>query len=149
MESLTVFTNNGIVVEFFESRKVNLTVKWISATVTEVLDAAKGAISKGSKLYSSPQSGIKTARKLTLPFGGQPSKPKIASINPYLSLLVGPPGKTMDFESARIIDDALKVHKKSGILRFANYDDDEIFELQTADLETLLATVEYAMHLEF
>ena len=148
MESLTVFTNNGIVVEFFETKKVNLTVKWISATVTEVLDAAKNAISKGSRLYSSPLAGIKTAPKLSLPFNERPSKPKITSVNPYLSLLVGPPGNTMDFESARTIDDALKIHKKSGILRFVTYDDDENFEFQTADLETLLATVQYAMHLE-
>ena len=146
MESLIVFTNNGIVVEFFETKKSNLTVKWISATVTEVLSAAKSAISKGSRLYSSPLSGVKTAPKLALPFEKQPSKPRITSVNPYLSLLVGPPGKTMDFESARSIDDALKVYKKSGTMRFVTYDDDEIFEFQTADLETLLATFQYAMH---
>ena len=147
MENMIVFTNNGIVVEFFESKNMDLTVKWISATVIEVLVAAKAAVSKGSRLYSSPVSGIKTAPKLTLPFGEKPSKPKISSVNPYLSLLVGPPGKTMDFESARAIDDALKIHKKSGTLRFVTYDDDEIFEFQTADLETLLATVQYALHL--
>ena len=148
MRNLTVFTNNGIVVEFFETKKANLTVKWISATVTEVLDAAKSAISKGCKLYSSPLSNVRTAPKLTLPFGKQPSKPKISSVNPYLSLLVGPPGLTMDFESARTIDDALKVHKKSGTLRFVTYDDDDIVVYQTADLETLLATLQYAMHLK-
>ena len=148
MENLIVFTNNGIVVEFFETKKSNLTVKWISATVTEVLDAAKSAIGKGSRLYSSPLSGIKRAPKLALPFEKQPSNPKISSVNPYLSLLVGPPGKTMDFESARLVEDALKVYKKSGTLRFVTYDDDDIFEFQTADLETLLATLQYAMHLE-
>ena len=148
MESLIVFTNNGIVVEFFETKKTNLTVKWISATVTEVLSAAKSAISKGSKLYSSPLSGLKTAPELALPFGKKPNKPRISSLNPYLSLLVGPPGKTMDFESARTIDDAFNVYKKSGTLRFVTYDDDAIFEFQTADLEVLLATIQYAMHLE-
>lgn len=148
MENLIVFTNNGIVVEFFESKRMNLKVKWISATVTEVLGAAKGAISKGSRLYSSPLSGVKTSTKLALPFGKQPIKPGISSVNPYLSLLVGGPGKTMDFASARTIDEALKVHKKSGTLRFVTYDDDEIFEFQTADLETLLATIQYAMHLK-
>ena len=148
MESLIVFTNNGIVVEFFETKKTNLTVKWISATVTEVIGAAKSAISKGSRLYSSPLSGVAPPSKLALPFGKKPSRPRISSVNPYLSLLVGPPGKTMDFESARAIDDALKVYKKSGTLRFVTYDDDDIIEFQTADLERLLATVQYAMHVE-
>ena len=149
MESLIVFTNNGIVVEFFESKKSNLTVKWISATVTEVLDAAKNAISKGSRLYSSPLSGVKVAQKLTLPFEKKPSNPGDSSVNPYLSLLVGPSSKTMDFESARLIDDALKAFKKSGTLRFVTYDDEDNFELQTADLETLLATIQYAKHMEY
>ena len=148
MKGLIVFTNNGIVVEFFETKKSNVTVKWVSATVTEVLSAAKRAISKGSKLYSSPLSGVKTSPKLALSFGKQPSKPGISTVNPYLSLLVGTPGMTMDFESARSIDEALKVYKKSGTLRFVTYDDDVIFEYQTADLETLLATIQYAMHLE-
>ena len=147
MKNLIVFTNNGIVVEFFEQRKTNLTVKWISATVTEVLDAAKSAVSKGSRLYSSPLARLKVTPKLELNFEQKQSKPTVSSVNPYLSLLVGPPGKTMDFESARTIDDALKVYKKSGTLRFIPYDDDDIIELQTADLETLLATVQYAMHL--
>ena len=149
MKNLTVFTNNGIVVEFFETKKANLTVKWISATVTEVLDAAKRAISKGSKLYSSPLAGVKTAPKLTLPFEKQPGNRKISSINPYLSLLVGPPGQAMDFGSARAIDEAMKIHKKSGILRFTNYDDEVNVEFQTADLETLLATIQYAMHVRY
>ena len=148
MKNMVVFTNNGIVVEFFETKKSKLTVKWISATVTEVLHAAKNAISKGSRLYSSPLSGIKVSQKLTLPFEKQPGNPRISKVNPYLSLLVGPPGKTMDFESARLIDDALKVFKKSGTLRFVMYDDEENFELQTTDLETLLATIQYAAHLE-
>ena len=148
MENLIVFTNNGIVVEFFETKKKNFTVKWISATVTEVLSAARRAISKGSKLYSSPLSGVKTTPNLTLHFGKKPSKPKVALVNPYLSLLVGPPGVAVDFESARTIDEAMRVYKKSGTLRFMSYDDDDIIEFQTADLETLLATVEYAMHLD-
>ena len=148
MRSLFVYTNNGIVVEFFEQNETSLTIKWISATVTEVLDAAKSAVSKGSRLYSSPLTGIKTTPKLALPFGNDQVKSNVTSVNPYLSLLVGAPGKTMDFESARTIDDALKVYKKSGTLRFITYDDDDILKLQTADLETLLATVQYAMHFE-
>ena len=148
MKYLTVFTNNGIVVEYFEQKKASLTVKWIPSSITGVLDAAKSAVSKGCKLYSSPLSGVKTAPKLALPFEKKPSKQKISSINPYLSLLVGPPGTTMDFESALTIDDALKIFKKSGTLRFTNYDEDVNVEFQTADLETLLATVQYAMHLK-
>ena len=147
MGNLTVFTNNGIVVEYFETSTADLTIKWISATISEVLGAAKNAVSKGAKLYSSPLTGVKSTSKLMLNFGKHSSKSRISSVNPYLSLLVGPPGKTMDFESARLIDDAQKVYKKSGMLRFVTYDDDEILKFQTADLETLLATVQYASHL--
>ena len=145
MGSLVVYTNNGIVVEFFETKDAGVNVKWISAPVTEVLIAAKSAISKGSVLYSSPLAGVKTKPKL--PFGQKPTGIAISSVNPYLSLLVSPPGKTMDFESARTIDNAIKVHKKSGKLRFISYDEDEIFEFQTTDLETLLATIQYVSHL--
>ena len=148
MNGLIVFTNNGIVVEFFETRRSNITLKWISATVTEVLGAAKSAIVKGSRLYSSPLAGVKVSTRSAMPFDKQPSERKVSQVNPYLSLLVGPPGRSMDFESARLIDDALKVYKKSGALRFTNYDDDVISEFQTVDLETLLATIQYAMHLE-
>ena len=146
MKGLTVFTNNGMVIEYLEQKDRGPAIKWITATVTEVLEAARAAVGKGSVLLSSPPSS-RFSSSFVIPFGNKPDRGGVSAENPYLSLLVGPPGQAMDFESARKIEEALKLHKRDGALRFLAYSDEEIFKFQTEDLETFLATLLYAGHL--
>ena len=148
MEDLIIFTNNGIVVEFFEQQPHSLDVKWISAPASEVLVAAKGAVSKGRKLLSSPVAGVKTKMQLSFPQhgGGKQSKQVVDSINPYLSMLLSGTGKYMDFESARSIDEAMQLYKRATKLRFRKHSEDELQDFQAKDLETLLATIQYVSH---
>ena len=150
MEGLTIYTNNGIVVEYFEQIDQKPMVKWVSATVIEVIGAAKSAVGKGSVLFSSLMDAkLSPEFSRPAPVGGQPKIAGKAVMNPYLSLLLGPPGQVMDFESARKLEDALKVYKRKGSQLYLVHSDEDIFKFQTGDLETLLATLQYVGHLEY
>ena len=147
MDKLTVFTNNGVVVEFFTQKDIQVDIKWIAAPAIEVLAAAKHAARLGSVILSNPMVGLQTA----LPFFGSSGfdkslsagskAPRIKAINPYLSVLASPPEEMVDFISVKNIDDALALYKKNARLRFIAHNDDAIRKFQTDDIETLLNTL--------
>ncbi|MDR0272132.1 MAG: hypothetical protein LBI27_02290 [Clostridiales bacterium] len=148
MGKYTVYTNNSIVAEFFEQKNFAIEVKWISAPAIEVLSAAKTAAHLGAVILSNPMSGVKTSTPLFGPSGFERTpalsgggRPKIRSINPYLSVLAGESRDTVDFDSVRNIDEALTLYKQNARLRFIAHSDDTIKAYQATDLEVLISTI--------
>ena len=148
MHPSVVFTNNGIVAEFFELKDLPVDVKWVAAPAFEVLTAAKAAIHQGAVLQSNPLAGIRTSQ----PLFSHPAKPpsgdtgrhsRISSVNPYLSVLTSQMQDAVDFASVQSISEAMSVYKKSGRLRYMSHGEEAIRAFQNADLETLLATIAY------
>jgi len=149
MEKHTIFTNNSIAAELFTGREDFFEVKWIAAPAMDVLAAVKAAARAGGVVLSNPLSGVRTSQQLfgtnafekSVP-GGRSAQPKVRSINPYLSVLLGPSlHGTVDFVSVKNVDEALTVYKKNARLRFAAHNDDAIKAFQAVDLEVLLATL--------
>ena len=146
MKKFTVFTNNGIVVEFFENRDTDLVIKWISAQATEVLAAAKNAVLNGSVLLSDPLANIE--EPANVPFlirgsGAENPEGGVSPINPYLSVLIYGPGETVDFVSASKIDKAIRLYTKNSKLLYLKLEEDEINKFQTTDFDALIATIQY------
>ena len=147
MDKYTIFTNNSIVAEFLKDKGLPIDTKWVAAPAIEVLAAAKSAAHQGSIVVSNPLAGVRFAThplfsQSTLPptpGRGSNATQKIASINPYLSLLVSPTLDTVDFSSVRRVDEALNLYKKNARLRFLAHNDDAIKAFQTADLQILVA----------
>ena len=147
MESLIIYTNNGIVVEFFEQNTHGFDVRWISAPAAEVLVAAKGAVAKGRKLLSSPFTGVRSRQRNPFPpERGRKGARQENKVNPYLSLLLSEAGNYVDFESAIRVDEAIKFCKSANVLNLKSHTDEEMHAFQNADLETLLATIQYVSH---
>ena len=145
-----IYTNNGIVVEYFEQMAHGFDVRWISAPASEVLVAAKGAVAKGRKLLSSPFAGVRLApRSFPTERTRSGANRSGGNVNPYLSVLMGEVGPHMDFESARKLDELIKFCKSASVLNLKSHTDEEIQAFQTADLETLVATIQYVSHTEF
>lgn len=141
--SLIVCTNNGMVVEYVDAHWDGVDVRWVGATIIEVIEAAKTAVRRGSKLFSSPLAGVYESD----PLGG--GRERAVAVNPYLSLVLGPPAGSLDFESAKKLDDAAKALRRRDNLRFLRYGDEEIHYFQTKDLQTLGVTLEYACSFDF
>ena len=152
MDKFTIFTNNSVVVDFFDQRAIPIDIKWVSAPAIEVLAAAKSAASLGAIILSNPMAGVRTSQPLFGPSGFErpaslggrnpnSGSPAIRSINPYLSVLATPPQGTVDFLSVKNIDEALNLYKKNARLRFLAHNDDTIKAFQASDLEILVATM--------
>jgi len=151
MDNYTIFTNNSIVAEFLEQKGLPIEVKWVAAPAIEVLSAAKSVARQGCVVISNPLAGVRNAAPpmfsapITPPSPGRTGK--IASINPYLSVLVSPKLDTVDFNSVKRVDEAMTVYKKNARLRFLSHTDEAIKLFQTADLEIIVATLAHLANL--
>jgi hypothetical protein len=149
MNDCVIYTNNYAVAEYFEQKKLPTEIKWFNTPAMEVLAAAKTAAHLGSVVLSSPMSGVRSSipmfgQRIDLqpPFTFKDSKPqKVRALNPCLSVLIGSPQSTVDFDSVRNVDEALVIYKKNARLRFASHSDDLIKRFQMEDLENILNTI--------
>ena len=128
--SCVIYTNNPQALQHFEKRS-DCQVKWQGSSAMEVLETAKAAIKKGAALISDPLVGVR------IPTPG--AKPQ--AFNPYVSIVVTPPGESLDFQSVRRIDEALAVYRKNAKLRFYPHSDDAINMFQAIDMDMLAAAV--------
>ena len=67
--------------------------------------------------------------------------PRIASLNPYISLLIRRTAETVDFASVKKLDEAINIYKKNTRLRYIAHNEDTIKAYQTVDLEMLAHTL--------
>ena len=144
MNRYMVFTNNSVVVDFISQKKLDIQSKWVAASAMDVLIAAKAVLPQGAVLVSDPLVGVRNYHPLFAPSSVQsslrsPAPTRVNTVNPYLTVMmkISPEG-TLDFITAKRLDEAIGIYKKNARLRFLSHSDDAIKEFQAVDLEMLL-----------
>ena len=142
MDNNTVYTNNSVIIEFFEHKGMTVDTKFFAAPAIEVLTSVKTAVNHGAVLLSNPLAGVRNTNPVfpsaKFSTSSRPNTQKVTAINPYISLLVSQANGTVDFQSARKLEEALTVYKKNARLRFMPHNDEAIKNFQLSDLELIL-----------
>ena len=116
----TILTNNPKVLAKFPEN-----TNFLNSTASDVLTAARNAIHKGALLLTHPLSG-----------GSVPS------MNPYKSIIISEPSKQLDFNSNKLIEEAIMFYKKNARIKYKAYSDKLIDDFQTLDLDLMVEAVD-------
>jgi len=151
-----ILTNNPTMESFLE-RYPELSMyelNYIEISASDILLVVRAAICEGAVLVSNPLSGVRMSsqsqaeKKPTSSrrdnFNDKPLfsfKSRPVSFNPYKSMLISDPQEVVDFQSLKIIDEALEVYRKYAGLRTSRRSDDTISYFQNTDMNSLIVAI--------
>jgi len=128
---ITIFSNNNLVSDFLKANPLPVEIKHLICPAFDVLIKVRAKVKSGGVLVSNPMAGIYVQKETLNPM----------AINPYLSLIVSVTEKTIDFNSMRMLDQAIAVYKKHANLQFISHSDETVDNFKNHDLQDLIAAL--------